>query len=134
MAGSFEKKLKAFRVASIQDADKTKRAVAFSLFSSIVKDTPVDTGRARGNWQATLGAPAASSSLRRDKRKGPPGPEVSQEILANLPGLGKKGFLTNNLPYSMMLEMGSSQQAPAGMVRKNMARIQGILRKALKGL
>ena len=33
-----------------------KEKIAFDLFAGIIKDTPVDTGRARGNWMVSLGS------------------------------------------------------------------------------
>ena len=60
---------------------------------------------------------------------------------------GTKCFLTNNLPYIVKLEFGGygtknpvdvnaqgfSKQAPAGMVRINLARFPAQLARAFKG-
>ena len=108
--------------------DETGRAIALELFSSIIKDTPVDTGRARGNWQTSIGAPASGQTDR--KGEGPALAEVSQETASF--GAGKVIYLTNNLPYIYRLEyLGWSKQSPDGMARKNVARIQSIVRKAV---
>lgn len=122
--------------------EETGRAVALELFSSVIKDTPADTGRARGNWQASIGSPASgvlsggdeSSSESPAPNGG--GPKTNQAIKAakvsiDQFSMGKVIYLANNLPYIYRLEfMKWSDQAPAGMVRKNVARIQGIVRKA----
>ena len=56
--------------------------------------------------------------------------EVSQQSASF--GAGKVIYLTNNLPYIYRLEfLGWSQQSPDGMARKNVARIQSIVRKAV---
>lgn len=129
----FISQLKDFRKAAIEEIDQTKRAISLELFSSVIRDTPVDTGRARGNWQMTVDNPATSSALRLDKQpKGaPPGPELMNELVSGIRGLGHTNYLTNNLPYIVALEYGHSQQGDA-MVRKNIARLQQILRETLK--
>lgn len=108
--------------------DETGRAIVLELFGSVIKDTPVDTGRARGNWQTTIGTPASGQTDR--KGEGPALAEVSQEAASF--GAGKVIYLTNNLPYIYRLEyLGWSKQSPDGMARKNVARIQSIVRKAV---
>jgi hypothetical protein len=107
--------------------DETGRAIALELFSSVIKDTPVDTGRARGNWQTSIGT-AEQSEVNRDG-SAPALAELASEVRGFT--MGKVIYLANNLPYIYRLEYdGWSRQAPAGMVRKNVARIQSIVRKA----
>ena len=108
--------------------DETGRAIVLELFGSVIKDTPVDTGRARGNWQTSMDSPATGETDR--KGEGPSLAEVSQQTASF--GAGKIIYLTNNLPYIYRLEfLGWSQQSPDGMARKNVARIQSIVRKAV---
>lgn len=98
-------------------------AVNLELFTSIIKDTPVDTGRARGNWQTTQNTPALGEIARLGQE-----PSIA-EAQARLRGLGLF-WLSNNLPYIEKLEFdGHSSQAPEGMLRKNVARISSIARK-----
>ena len=118
------------RFAKLTNAslDQTGRAIALELFGSVIKDTPVDTGRARGNWQTSMDSPATGETDR--KGEGPALAEVSQQTASF--GAGKVIYLTNNLPYIYRLEyLGWSQQSPDGMARKNVARIQSIVRKAV---
>lgn len=83
-----------------------RKSYAFALYSSIVRKTPVgdtdfdeDSGRARGNWQVTVGSPAEGEVD--EKRKTPkplssmPEPRGDESI-----------FITNNLPYIATLEYG----------------------------
>ena len=108
--------------------DETGRAIVLELFRSVIKDTPVDTGRARGNWQTTIGTPASGTTDRLGEEESLA--EVSQQAASF--GAGKVIYLTNNLPYIYRLEfLGWSQQSPDGMARKNVARIQSIVRKAV---
>lgn len=93
------------------------------LFTATVFDTPVDTGRLRGNWQCTINIPA-SGELDRFGGEGPKS-EIYGTVTA--PGLF---YLTNNLPYAERIEYdGWSQQAPQGMVRINARRVHHVLRK-----
>jgi hypothetical protein len=90
-------------------------AVAFS--KDIVPRTPVDTGHARRNWQATWGAPTSNELVGVDK--------TSVNTIQNLisvirTGQRRNAFLPvviqNNVPYIEKLNAGSSRQAPANFV------------------
>lgn len=113
----------------IEDAhNKIARAATLDYFSGTIKDTPVDTGRARGNWQTSVGTPVSGEIDRDDKG----GTAAIAEVEAKTPaGAGQETFMANNLPYIDSLENGSSQQAPAGMVRRNLARVQRIVNIAI---
>lgn len=47
---SFEDEMKAATRRIIEGHDKIVRTATIDLFSGTIRDTPVDTGRARGNW------------------------------------------------------------------------------------
>lgn len=126
---SFSDDVQGFAAKAGKSVDETMRAIALELFSSTIKDTPVDTGRARGNWQTTIGAPATGEVDRLGE--GDAVKEVSATV-ADFSG-GKVIYLSNNLPYIYRLEYdGWSDQAPGGMLRKNVARIQQIVAKAAR--
>tara|TARA_R110000764_G_scaffold60499_5_gene129858 strand:+ start:732 stop:1127 length:396 start_codon:yes stop_codon:yes gene_type:complete len=125
---SFQDDMSDFEQQVAQAHDKIARSVTIELFSSIVKSTPVKTGRARGNWQTSVDSPKAGE-IDRDDRGGTSA--ITEVVSETPPGMGQETFLTNNLPYIDSLENGSSQQAPAGMVRKNFARIIRILNQAV---
>lgn len=125
---SFASDIATFAKLTNTSLDETGRAIALELFSSVIKDTPVDTGRARGNWQTSLGAPKNGEVSRNGD--GPALAEVASETAKF--GMGKLIYLANNLPYIYRLEFDAwSKQAPSGMARKNVARIQSIVRKAV---
>lgn len=113
----------------IEDAhNKITRAATLDFFSGTIKDTPVDTGRARGNWQTAVGS-APQGVIERDDKGGT---AAIAEVEAKTPaGAGQETFMANNLPYIDELENGSSQQAPSGMVRRNLARVQRIVNIAI---
>jgi hypothetical protein len=110
------------RAAKIPDrADQVTREIALAVDRTVVRATPVDTGRARANWQATLGAPAVGTV------DSEPGKRASLTSTTGRNGqviAGYKGgpnaaiFLTNNLPYIVPLNNGHSGQAPAGFVER----------------
>jgi hypothetical protein len=125
---SFASDVAKFAKLTNASMDETGRAIALELFSSIIKDTPVDTGRARGNWQTSIGTPKGGQVTRNGE--GPALAEAASETAKF--GMGKLVWLSNNLPYIYRLEyLGWSNQAPDGMARKNVARIQSIVRKAV---
>lgn len=111
----------------------TAENATYLLFYSVVMDTPVDTGLLRGNWQATVDAPAVGTV----NMLSPTGMEVLDEIKKNVK-FGHVNYLTNNLEYGPILEYGLypnppkrytgktlegfSIQAPFGFVRVNAAR------------
>lgn len=126
---SFAGDVEAYAKKAGSSLDETSRAIVLELFGSVIKDTPVDTGRAKGNWQTTIGAPASGTVDRLGESEALA--DVSQQTASF--GAGKVIYLSNNLPYIYRLEYdGWSQQAPSGMLRKNVARIQSIVAKAAR--
>ena len=103
------------------------RATLFEVGTAIIKETPVDTGRARGNWQASVNS-ASGSELSRTS-EGAAITQLSQEASA---AIGNTFFFTNNVPYIRRLEYGYSDQAPQGMVRRNLQNFNRLLAKNLK--
>ncbi len=99
-----------------------QRAVALQILSGVVMKTPVDTGRARGNWQVTIGAPATSARLVADKA----GAATISEGLGQLSGAQPFGVIHvgNNVAYIGKLEEGHSKQAPAGMLAITLAEVE----------
>lgn len=98
------------------------KKVSFEAFSRIVQKTPVDTGRARGNWQLTIGAPAedvlenfpdAFNVL--GSAEDEAGIERALSQLSDLKPF-QVVFISNNVAYIIFLEEGTSKQAPQGMV------------------
>ncbi len=126
------------------DARKFARLVALKLYQRILMLTPVDTGRARGNWQMDIGR-WPSGAL--DVGKGKPGQSKNRKRRPNLRSgekkqvasadrklaglkLGQSIFIGNNLPYITLLELGSSTQSPHGMVERAMNQISRQFQRA----
>lgn len=104
--------------------DELQRAVFGELFGSVIGDTPVLSGRLRGNWQASKSAPELGVLETSD-------PTGVATIAKAVAAIGDSGvyFLTNNLPYAERIEFDghSSIKAPAGMVRINAMRLAQVL-------
>lgn len=96
-----------------------QKKIVLTVFRNIVFRTPVDTGRARGNWQVTISQPAETVVDGKDKS----GAIVNRNAAADLQALlpFQTAWITNNLPYIQRLEDGYSTQAPGGMVQVALA-------------
>lgn len=137
-------------VKAIAKANKGVKASAVELFRRVIKETPVDTGRARGNWFTTFGSPSNKTAGNRL----PENPAIKMRSFDLIKR--RNWYLTNNLPYIHALEYGEypnppkkgtytkgkgyekrsrggySKQAPNGMVRKNLALWPSLLKRAFK--
>lgn len=126
-AVSFSADIGAFAAKAKTSLDETVRAVTFELFTGIITSTPVDTGRARGNWQTTTETPASGELDRTGSM------ESLAEVASSSGGAGSITYLTNNLPYIIPLEEGHSDQAaPGAMVRGNFERVTSIVENAAR--
>ncbi len=126
-----------------EDIDDVTRATTLQLFSGVINRTPVDTGRLRGNWQASLDTPASGTT----ERTGEAGALAEARAVTAL-APSNAYFLTNNLPYAAVAEFGLwgtgdgatnkttrdgySIQAPYGMVRVTVAEFQQALRRQIR--
>lgn len=85
------------------------RRVGLDLLDRIIRRTPVDTGRARGNWQVSLGSPAGGVLEVNDKG-GQDARRRGKAVLDAYVAFGGNPYtviwLSNNLPYVVVLEEG----------------------------
>lgn len=103
------------------------RRFAIALLNSIVRKTPVDTGRARASWNIVSGFTPDLSVASADKSSIAASGFATARSAATLSD-GDTFVISNNLPYIVPLENGSSKQARAGMVRVSIAELQARLR------
>ncbi|WP_018527495.1 hypothetical protein [Alkalispirochaeta alkalica] len=102
------------------------RKTALEILRRVVMRTPVDQGRARGNWQASTGSPIETEIERAD----PDGGATIEEAIPVIEGWEVENvaiYLSNNVPYIVPLEDGHSDQAPHGMVKITLAEFDEIL-------
>lgn len=102
--------------------DQVQRGITLEIFNSVIDNTRVDTGRARGNWQTTVTTPAAGNLDATDKSGS--ATKASAAIAVKPKSLM---IITNNLPYIQKLEELD------GMVGKTIARIGRIIRERARG-
>lgn len=126
----FSKQIAAFSQKSQDKANRVLRQCALDVLRRVVIGSPVDTGRFRGNWQVSLGAPMAKSLDTVDKSGG-------STISAGTNGIknaiiGDSIFIVNNLPYAIPLENGHSRQAPNGIVGPTVKAFPEIFAQAVK--
>lgn len=107
----------------VDGANVTARRCALAVDAAVVLGTPVDTGRARSNWQVQIGssidtsiepyAPGAQGST--GGKNAQAAIDQAKAVIATRKA-GQDIHITNNLAYIGKLNDGSSAQAPAGFV------------------
>lgn len=129
---AFASDLRRFTSRTMNEIRDLKRAVAIALFTSIVMDCPVLTGRLRANWRFSLNRPNYDVTDNTD----PTGSLAVQLMNSAFSSSNADDELiaTNSLPYAHRIEYDgwSHTKAPEGMVRKNVIRFRRILAEQLK--
>lgn len=107
--------------------ERSMRELTLEVHANLVRapregGTPVNTGWARVNWIPAIGKPVTEPDGER-----PPDGVPTQAGSKALSGLAEVAaryrlsqgpiFITNNVPYILKLNDGSSSQAPAGFVQ-----------------
>ena len=110
---------------------EVRRMSTLQLLRDIVHNTPVKTGRARGNWQVSIGKPITTELDVEGRTQGSKAFSKGSQVILSSPD-DKSIFITNNLKYIRRLEYGWSKKAPSGMVRISIARWMKFLREAGK--
>ncbi len=84
--------------------------------------TPVDTGWARANWVPRIGSPALQVTGTREAVSGSAQETGIANIAISYRASQGPVFITNNVPYIVLLNEGSSGQAPRGFVQNAIAK------------
>lgn len=119
-----------------KEVDQVQRAITMEVFSSVIDNTRVAEpstwkvpdptyvgGRARGNWQTTVGTPAQGALETKDKK----GTATKAKMVSALKPKSLM-IISNNLPYIGKLEEMD------GMVGKTIARIGRIIQERAAGV
>lgn len=118
MAQGFAASVRAFAEKVDRRQEFVIRFIGLELVRRVATETPVDTGRARGNWQVSIGAPKPGVIDRADASPG--ASSVIAEASASL-ALGSLFdadiWISNNLPYIVRLEEGHSKQGERFVAR-----------------
>ena len=106
------------------------KKVVLDVMRSVIRKSPVDTGRFKGNWQYGVNEMPTGTTDIHD--------EGGQGTIAHIAGqvpqqaAGKLHFIVNNLPYSIALEHGHSSQCPPhGMVGLTITEYQALVHQAV---
>jgi hypothetical protein len=110
MADLFKEMNDLYKEGVEQMMEKEVRITALQIFNQIVERTPVDTGRARANWNIDINTV--------DLTLHDPGRDATNESLTATARfkLTDTIYISNNLPYIERLDEGHSKQAPAGFI------------------
>jgi hypothetical protein len=134
--GDFALDLSKFAEKAGEAANAVISKICLDLTSNIILKTPVDTGRARANWQTSINQ-APNNEISATDKSGTATISAAARDVQNAPG--NVFYITNNLPYIASLEFGLyrpgpktvggfSKQAPSGMVRISINEISRALR------
>lgn len=96
--------------------------IALQALQGVVRASPVDTGRFRGNWQMQAGTPATGVLDRLDP-SGSAALAAGESVIAQAT-IDAPLWLTNNVPYAGRLEDGHSDQAPEGVLGITVERLR----------
>lgn len=105
---------------------KLVTAIVTNLGPTLIYSTPVDTSRARINWQPSIGS-VPSDVLFPYPDKPPAADYGGKTAVSNILSLANKFkggtyfAITNNLDYIQDLNNGTSAQAPAAFVEQSIA-------------
>jgi hypothetical protein len=128
MSGTFALDISHFINRTRSNADLVTKKIVLDIARSVIRKSPVDTGRFKGNWQyGTNELPTGTTDIHDESGSG-----TVAHIAGQVPAQasGKLHYIVNNLPYSIRLEHGWSAQAPQGMVGLTIAEYQAIVRRA----
>ena len=104
-----------------EDVNAEVRAVGLNLLRGLIRLTPVDTGRAKGNWFVSIVNP--SRAIDGQRRQSTAFSEGMIEIALARGRTYPTVTLSNNLPYIERLNDGYSMQAPKKFVETELDRI-----------
>ena len=111
--------------------DIALQKIGVDALKNVVKKSPVDTGRFRGNWQTTISG-TTSNTLKRTDRVGNATINAGTTKIVRFDyKKNKRIFIQNNLPYANRLENGWSKQAPKGMVSQTIQLLNARYREIL---
>lgn len=121
--GDYANDMAALAASFPQEASKVVRAMAITALDSLVIATPVDTGRARSNWFASIDQPSVEETTEVNVQAN----LIHQTNIISKSSKFDTIWLSNNLPYIARLNDGYSGQAPAGFVEKAVVAAEGAI-------
>ncbi len=125
-----DRQIKAVIQALNKLAERVVIKLTLDLTANLIETTPVDTGWARANWVPAIGEPIVRdlSNLEEADRLALVGSQVGEQgsatakVAASYKLERGKVFVSNNVPYILGLNEGTSAQAPAAFVQMAIAK------------
>ncbi len=139
MSGQFALEITKWKGATEEQLRDVLQATAIKVMGRIIQRTPVDTGRARGNWQVGINHRPQSVLTRNDKRGDQTKRKGARQI--SRAKATDRISIVNSLSYIDVLEKGrhstpkgkrGSLQAPQGMVRVTVAEFKRLFEAAVR--
>ena len=115
-------RLSQFTFEVLQSATVIQRKIISEFLQGVVLASPVDTGAFRGNNLVSIGSVDVRYDLNKVDKVG--GQTIAEGNIKVLQAkIGDLVYVQNNLPYSVALENGYSQQAPTGIYALTFQRV-----------
>lgn len=119
--GQFARNMRAQAKAIPVNVRDMKRVVGINVLRAVVTATPIDTGQARFNWNASLNRPDYSTDMVGFSKYGRTtawaGKMSTSMMTINRAAFNDSIYISNALPYIQKLNDGWSAQAPRDYVR-----------------
>lgn len=132
--GKFKDDVKKFADKTKLSMDVVVRKTTIDITNSLIRLSPVRTGRFRGNWMIGVGSVDVSTIEAVD----PDGSTTRARITSVAESLRAGGivYITNSLPYARRLEYGWSKQAPSppGIVRLTVQNYSKFIEDAVRSI
>lgn len=127
--GQFARRMHIRADQVVANTEKAVRRAALAADTAVVLATPVDTGRARAAWLASINSIRERFDVALDK-SGTSTIADAQGIIDSWKLDAGTIFISNSVPYIVPLEEGHSKQAPTGMMQHGIAAARAELRQA----
>jgi len=126
---SFESDMKKIQKRFEKRLHNATVATLLNVTTQVIKGTPVDTGRAKANWQATINT-SANGTVESTDTSASGGKTLKTAVPVIKQSIGQVYHLTNNVRYIGVLEFSSKTKK--GWVRKAVKQFNKILAQNIR--
>ena len=116
-------RLSQFTFEVLQSATVLQRKIIGEFLQGVVLQSPVDTGAFRGNNLVSIGSVDVRYDLNKVDKSGGAKTIAEGNVKILQTKVGDLVYVQNNLPYSVALENGHSEQASAGIYALTFQRV-----------
>lgn len=117
ISGRWNLDINRFRSRMSESVKQKAERLTQQLVDGFIEGSPVRTGNFRAAWNVSEGFPEFKYVLEGSVANVLPPPKIMVKAKSQFPIF----YITNGQPYGVVLEMGSSNQAPYGVVRVTIA-------------